>query len=161
MPSPSSRECWNPAVPPPPVAGAAVGNGLGVAEGLGVGLTDGVGAGVIVGLGDGEIVGLTDAETVGLAVPGENGGGAVDPDPEQAEIAAAANKANATQPAMAKLARRPVPLMVACSFMTPPHALAGGGHVSPSRFWRGNCLPAGTRRARGGPKAGPRGGRRP
>ncbi len=103
MPSPKSRGGWNPAVPPPPVAGAAVTNGLGVAEGL--------------------IVGLADGVTVGLTVPGENGGGvAEDPDPEQAETAAEANIVKAAQPTMAKLAPWPVPMMVVRSFMAPPHA---------------------------------------
>jgi hypothetical protein len=41
-PSQNSRTCWNPAVPPPPVPGAAAGNelaaGLGDGLGLGVGL---------------------------------------------------------------------------------------------------------------------------
>jgi hypothetical protein len=49
MPMSSSDACWNPAVPPPPVAGAPVGDGL--ADGLGV--TEGDGLGVVVGEGDG------------------------------------------------------------------------------------------------------------
>ena len=114
MPSPKSRECWNPAVPPPPVAGAAVTNGLGVAEGLPVGLADGLGAGVPVG--------PTDEVTVGLAVPGENGGGdAEDADPEQPETVAEAKMVKAAQPATAKLALRPVPVMVVRIFTAPPH----------------------------------------
>lgn len=127
MPSPKSRECWNPAVPPPPVAGAAVTNGLGVAEGLGVGLADGVGVGVPVGLADelgvGVPVELADEVTVGLAVPGENGGGdAEDADPEQPETAAEAKMVKATQPTTAKLALRPVPVMVVRIFTASPHA---------------------------------------
>jgi hypothetical protein len=50
MPISSSEACWNPAVPPPPVAGAALGTGLavglGVAEGDGVGEDDGLGDGL-------------------------------------------------------------------------------------------------------------------
>lgn len=38
-PTPRSRVSWNPAVPPPPVAGAAVGKGL--ADRLGVGEGEG------------------------------------------------------------------------------------------------------------------------
>jgi hypothetical protein len=110
IPSPKSRVCWNPAVPPPPVAGAEVTNGLGVAEVLGLGLAgDGVGAGMIVELADGAGAGVTvgpaDGVTVGVTVPGENGGGvADDPEPEQAEIAKEANMVRAMQPMTAKLA---------------------------------------------------------
>ncbi len=112
MPSPKSRGCWNPAVPPPPVAGATAGNGLGVTEGLGVGLAEGLGVGMTVGLADGVTVALAeglavalaegvtvalaDEVTVGLAVPGDNGGGAAEvPDPEQAETAAETNMVKA------------------------------------------------------------------
>jgi len=117
MPSPKSRECWNPAAPPPPVAGAAVENGLGVGEGLGVGLAVGV------GLDDGVGVGRTLAVGVGTPVvplgafvgvadpvaPGEIAGGdAVDGELEQAETAVEANMAKVAQPAMVNLARRPV-----------------------------------------------------
>src|ERR1700685_447488 len=109
-PSPKSRGCWNPAVPPPPVAGAAVANGLGVEE-FGVGLADGVGVGLADGVGVGVIVVLADGVAVGLTVPGENGGGvAEDPDPEQAETAAEANMIKAAQPTTAKLALRPLPM---------------------------------------------------
>src|SRR5712692_8626524 len=52
-PRPKSRASWNPAVPPPPVGGAAVGNGL--ADGLGVadalGVADGDADGVALALG--------------------------------------------------------------------------------------------------------------
>ena len=53
-----SRASWNPAVPPPPVAGAAVGNGL--ADGLGVTVGVGVGVGVGDPLGDGLGLGLAE-----------------------------------------------------------------------------------------------------
>jgi len=43
-PRQNSRTCWNPAVPPPPVPGAAAGNEL--SDGLGDG--DGLGLGVVV-----------------------------------------------------------------------------------------------------------------
>jgi hypothetical protein len=114
MPSPNSRECWNPAVPPPPVAGAAVGTGLGVGEGLAVGLADGVAVGVIVGVARGVAVGLTLALAVGVGepvAPGEIGGGVAEgEDPEQAEMATEAKMAKATQPTAVNLALRPVPM---------------------------------------------------
>jgi hypothetical protein len=123
-PSPNSRECWKPAVPPPPVAGAVVENGLGVGEGLGAGLA----VGVIVGLADGVGVG-TLAVLLGALVgapdpvaPGEmDGGDAAGGDPEQAETAAEANMAKAAQPKTANLALRPVPRVVLRIFMAPPH----------------------------------------
>jgi hypothetical protein len=43
-PRQNSRTCWNPAVPPPPVPGAAAGNEL--SDGLGDGDGDGLGLGV-------------------------------------------------------------------------------------------------------------------
>jgi hypothetical protein len=128
MPSPKSRECWNPAVPPPPVAGATVGTGLGVAEGLGAGLADvadRVAVGVIVGLADEVAVRLTLALGVGVAepvAPGEIIGGVAEgEDPEQAETAAEANMAKAAQPT-ANLALRPACLVVVRILMLPPHA---------------------------------------
>jgi hypothetical protein len=119
-PSPNSRECWNPAVPPPPVAGATVGTGLGVTVGLGVGVLVGlglvVGLGVIVGLADEVAVGLTLALDVGVGepdAPGEIAGGVAEGvDPEQPASAAEPMRAKAAQPAMVNFALRPVPLMV-------------------------------------------------
>jgi hypothetical protein len=149
MPSPRSRECWKPAVPPPPVAGAAVENGLGVGEGLGVGPADGVAVCVIVGLADGAGVGPTLALGVTLVVPlgalvgvadpvapGEIAGGdAAGGDPEQPETAVAADMAKAAQPTTVSLARRPVRIMVLRIFMAPPPAsrrwrspVSAGGH---------------------------------
>ena len=46
-PRPTRKVSWNPAVPPPPVSGAAVGKVL--ADGLGAGEWVGVGVGVGVG----------------------------------------------------------------------------------------------------------------
>ena len=115
-PSPSSRECWNPAVPPPPVAGGTVGTGLGVglADGLAVGLGDVVGLGDEVG--DGVVGGLTLELAVGVGepdAPGEIGGGVAEGvDPEQAESPAEPIRAKAAQPATVNFALRPVPLMV-------------------------------------------------
>jgi hypothetical protein len=116
-PSPRSRECWKPAVPPPPVAGAAVENGLGVGEGLGVGLAvgvgpaDGVGVGLPLAVGVGTpVVPLGAFVGVGDPVaPGEiDGGDAVDPPPEHAETAVEANIAKAAHPTTVSLTRRPV-----------------------------------------------------
>ena len=71
----NSRTCWNPAVPPPPVPGAALGNEL--ADGLGDGLGDGDGLGLgVVALGavtPGTVVlGVVTLGVValGVAVPG-------------------------------------------------------------------------------------------
>jgi hypothetical protein len=117
------------------IVGLADGVGVRVVVGLAgwvgvrvvVGLAGWVGVGVVVGLagwvGVRVVVGLVGWVTVGLTVPGENGGGvAEDTDPEQAETAAEANIVKATQPAAAKLAPWPVPMMVVRIFMAPPHA---------------------------------------
>jgi hypothetical protein len=120
-PSPKSRTCWKPAVPPPPVAGAAVGTGLGVAVGLGVtvGLGVAVGLGVVVGLGDtvrrGDTVGLAVALGVVLAealavaealAEDDDVGNAVgEPDVVQAETAAEASMIRMPQPMVVSLAR--------------------------------------------------------
>jgi hypothetical protein len=122
MPSPRSRECWNPAVPPPPVAGAAVGNGLAVAEGLGDGVAEGLGDGVAVGLTVGlgvvplgRVVGVGEPDA-----PGEMVGGDAPGEDEQAETVAEPSMATAAQPATVSLARWPVPMMVVRIFMVPP-----------------------------------------
>src|ERR1700730_8541598 len=95
-PSPRSRASWNPAVPPPPVAGAAVGDGLagrlgdaaraGDAEGRGEAewLGEGAGREDVGGLALGfgvAIPGVPLAEAVGVAdalVGGEDGGSAAE-----------------------------------------------------------------------------------
>ncbi len=113
-PRQNSRTCWNPAVPPPPVPGAAAGNEL--ADELGDG---GLGLGVValgvVVLGSvvlGAVVlgvllevvalGVLPAETAGVArpvPPGENEGGVVDAEPDaQADTDAVASMARAAQP---------------------------------------------------------------
>jgi hypothetical protein len=96
----NSKTCWDPAVPPPPVPGAAVGNEL--ADVLGEG--DGLGLGVVV-LGvllEVVALGLPLAEIAGVAgpvPPGENEVGVVDGEPAvQAETNAGASMANAAQP---------------------------------------------------------------
>ena len=103
-PRQKSRTSWNPAVPPPPVAGAAAGKGL--ADGLGDG--DGLPIGVVAaGLAVGAValaVGVVLlSEAVGVAEgvsPGENAVGADEggPPPVQAETDRETNIAKMTQP---------------------------------------------------------------
>lgn len=83
-PRQKSRRCWNPAVPPPPVPGAAVGVGTELADGVGDG--DGVGVGValggaVVGALLGLVLGVALTEAVGVPPPAANEGGAVDGEP--------------------------------------------------------------------------------
>ena len=61
MPMQNSRTCWNPAVPPPPVPGAAAGNEL----------SDGLGDGDGLGLGLGLDAAALDSAALGVAVLGE------------------------------------------------------------------------------------------
>jgi hypothetical protein len=143
-PTPKSRASWNPAVPPPPVGGAAVGNGL--VDGLGV--SDGDADGLADSLGvtdrdaDGLALGVVTsavslAEAVGVAEtlpPGENLVGAAEgEDAVHAEIAAEASMVKVPQPMAVNLALSPVAAVVVRTFMEPPHASAGGGPVS--RSW--------------------------
>jgi hypothetical protein len=111
-PRAKSRVSWNPAVPPPPAAGAAAGtrlaDGLGVSEGLALALAE-----------------LLDEEAgVGEVDPaGENEVGTDEGvDPVQAETAAEASMVMALQPMTANLALSPVPAMAVRIFMEPPHA---------------------------------------
>ncbi len=148
-PSPKSRACWNPAVPPPPVGGAAVGNGLGVGGGVG----GGVGVGVAEADGDGEALAdglaealaealadaLADAEevavgaaagpvllgagvdVVGAGEPGEDvvGSSAEGEDDVQAEMSTDASTATMPQPTALSLAARPARAVLR-TFMEPP-----------------------------------------
>jgi len=144
-PSPKSRGSWNPDVPPPPVGGAAVGNGL--ADGLGVadddagGLADGDADGLAEDLVDGLAEDLADglveglalalgveglAEPVGVAeeLPGGEAGGrsAEGEDVEQAEMAAEASTVTMPQPTAVSRAPSHVPAVVVRAFMEPPRA---------------------------------------
>ena len=111
-PRQKSRTSWNPAVPPPPVAGAAAGKGL--ADGLGDG--DGLPIGVVAaGLAVGAValaVGVVLlSEAVGVAggvPPGENAVGADEggPPPVQAETDRETNIAKMTQPRAVPRKRR-------------------------------------------------------
>jgi len=142
---------WNPAVPPPPVAGAAVRNGLadglGVADddadGLGVADRDGDGLGVAdrdadgLGVADGLAEGLTLVlGVVAPAVPpggigvvaepvtaGENGVGVGEgEDVVQAETEAEASMVRVAQPTTVNRALSSLPMMVVRIFMGSPHA---------------------------------------
>jgi hypothetical protein len=123
-------------VPPPPVAGAAVGAGLavglGVTEGDGLGVVDGDGEGdglvVLLGLGLrlalGELLGEPDAVA---DAPGEDedevvGSAPEDGDPEHAESVTEARTVKMPQPTAASLALNLVPATVLRTFMEPPHA---------------------------------------
>jgi hypothetical protein len=135
MPMTSSEACWNPAVPPPPVAGAAVGTGLAV----GLGVTEGDGLGVVVGEGDGLVVGLGVGlglplgeplgETVDVAdAPAEDedegvGSAPEDGVPEHAETVTETSTVKMPQPtAASSLPLSLVPATVPRTFMEPPHA---------------------------------------
>ena len=142
---------WNPAVPPPPVAGAAMGKGvegwLGVGEGVGVDdlLAEAFGdtlallvGGVVLGVGVPGVgvpgVGVPGVAVdcpVGVAVPvpvgeppGENDVGIPEGVPEvQAETDA--DTTRAAHPIATNLPRSRFPAMAERIFMGPPHAPAG------------------------------------
>jgi hypothetical protein len=134
-PSTASQTSWNPAVPPPPVTGAAVGIGLG--EGLGDALSVGDPlwvadsdelawvfsfAGefsevpplvVLVALGDNtdsDAEGVPDAVPVPVPVP----------DPVQAESATQASTVIRPQPTAVSLTPRAVPAMAVRPLIGPP-----------------------------------------
>jgi hypothetical protein len=113
-------------VPPPPVAGATVGVGVGAETCVGVGVGVGVGVESCVGVPEGVPLPFAGRLTV---LPGDaevaGGEDEADPggvDPEQAEIAAEATTAMAPQPMTLNIALGPVPAMIVRSFMEPPHA---------------------------------------
>lgn len=118
MPSQNGRACWNPAVPPPPVAGAAVGNGL--SDGLGDGDGVALGLGVVtlglcvVALALGVAVPVAEVVAVAEPVPpGDNVGGVAEGVPvEQPETDAGASMAKVAQPAAISLALGAVPTIV-------------------------------------------------
>jgi hypothetical protein len=130
-------------VPPPPVGGAAVGNGLagglGVADGvaLALGVADGVAGVLALALGVVTLaVPLDKAVGVAETLPaGENLAGAAEGgDAVQAETAAEASMVKVPQPMAVNLALSPVPAVVVRTFMEPPHASGRcGGPVSWSR----------------------------
>lgn len=164
-PSPKSRASWNPAVPPPPVAGAAVGNGLadrlgdaegrGEADRLGEGERPGEAAGRDdvegLALGFGVVALAPLGRLVGVAeplAPGENVVGVAEgDDPVQAETDADASMVKAAQPTAVSLALNPVPAMTARTFMGPPHA--SGKVAAPFPGCCPRRLKAGPRKRRG------------
>jgi hypothetical protein len=129
-PRPKSRGSWNPAVPPPPVAGAAA--GIGLADLLRVDGGDAEGLGVVLGV-VALVVRLGEAVGVADGVPaGENGvvsvavgeGVAEGEDGVQAETDAEASMTSMPLPIAVNLALSVSLAMVARSFMEPPHASA-------------------------------------
>jgi len=129
-----SEACWNPAVPPPPVAGAAVGAGLavglGLAEGDGLGVVEGdglvVGLGLELGLGLvlGELLGELDPVADEPVEDDDEGVGSAPEDgvPEHAAMAREASRVTMPQPTAASLVLDRVPVTVLRTFMEPPHA---------------------------------------
>ena len=140
MPMTRSEACWNPAVPPPPVAGAAVGArlavGLGLAEGDGLGVVEGEGFVVGLGLGLelglelglwlvlGELLGELDPVADAPGEDDDEGVGSAPEDgvPEHAAMAREASRVTMPQPTAASLVLDPVPVTVLRTFMEPPHA---------------------------------------
>jgi hypothetical protein len=132
MPMTRSEVCWNPAVPPPPVAGAAVGAGLAVGLGLtvgdGLGVVEGeglvVGLGLELGLGLGELLGELDPVADEPAEDDDEGVGSAPEDgaPEHAAMAREASRVTMPQPTAASLVLDWVPVTVLRTFMEPPHA---------------------------------------
>jgi hypothetical protein len=138
-PRPNSGASWNPAVPPPPVAGAAVTDGLadwrGVADRTVEGLALALGV-VALAVSLGRLAGVVEA-----APEGDNDVGVADgkfcegKDPEQAETDTDARMVKVAQPTVS-LARGLVPVLVVRIFMgllMPPE---DGGYVSRSRIGR-------------------------
>ena len=123
-------------MPPPPVAGAAVGAGLavglGLTEGDGLGVVEGdglvVGLGLELGLGLGLVLGEVLAELDPLAdepVEDDDEGVGSAPEvgvPEHAAMAREASRVTMPQPTAASLVLDPVPVTVLRTFMEPPHA---------------------------------------
>jgi hypothetical protein len=138
----TSRVSWNPAVPPPPVSGAAVGKALAdwVGVGVGVGVAEGVGvagllaealADALALLPDGEAVAVPVDRPAGVAVlvpvgepPGANDVGVPEGVPPlQAETDADAS--TAAHPIAINLPLSRVPAMAERIFIGPPRASAG------------------------------------
>jgi hypothetical protein len=128
-PSPSSRASWNPAVPPPPVGGAAVGNGVALSVVGGLYDADGlcVGDPVNVGSEDGVVLvpslgvpapaeSLPEAVTEGVVVlPGVD---EVEPDVQPA-TATDARMVKAPQPMTVRRTLSAAPAMVVRTFIKP------------------------------------------
>jgi len=146
-PRPTRKVSWNPAVPPPPVSGAAVGKvladglGGGVCEWVGVGVGDGEWVGVGVSLAEGVVLGVgvvlavtvTVGEAVGVAElvrvgvpPGDSDGGVAEGVPlVQAATDADASTVTVAQPIALNLTPSGFPAIVGRIFREPPLRQAG------------------------------------
>jgi hypothetical protein len=151
-PRPTRKVSWNPAVPPPPVSGAAVGKvladglGGGVCEWVGVGVGDGEWVGVGVSLAEGLVLGVgvlvAVSVTVGEAVgvpelvpvgdpPGDSDGGVAEGVPlVQAATDADASTVTVAQPMALNLAPSGFPAIVGRIFREPPLRQAGRSQES-------------------------------
>jgi len=125
-------------VPPPPVAGATVGNGLGDEIGVGLGGSDdsvGVGVGDWFGLavvvGVPVLVGVPVSVGVAVPLPGRKLGDPLGVLPPHADTATETSIA-ATPPVATSLALRAIPAMVVLIFMRHPQPLKTG----PRKRWR-------------------------
>jgi hypothetical protein len=134
-PSTASPASWNPAVPPPPVMGAAVGNGLneGVGEGLRLALGEGLGLTLtlLVGLEVALVPSLAEVLAETLTEPlavGENTLVPGVPEDVQAETATQASTLVRPQPTAVSLTRCAVHAMAARAFIRPPRAPAKDDH---------------------------------
>jgi hypothetical protein len=130
-PSTASQASWNPAVPPPPVTGAAVGIGLGLGDGLCVGealwLADSDELAEVLSLAE-ELVEVPplvvlpalgdskDSDEVGVPVPVL----VPVPDPVQAESATQASMVIRPQPTAVSLTPCAVPAMAVRALIGPP-----------------------------------------
>jgi hypothetical protein len=158
-PIPSSPPSWNPAVPPPPVAGAAVTIGLADRRGVADGSAEGLPLGVGVMMLDVPLDGL--AGVVELAPEGDNevdvevgvgeGSDREGRDPEHAATDRDASMVTVAQPTAVRRARRPVPVMIVRMLADLLMPGEDGGYVFPSRNRKGNRSPA--RRIPQAPKA--------
>jgi len=144
-PRPTRKVSWNPAVPPPPVSGAAVGkvlaDGLGAGECVWLGVGDGEWLGVGVSLAEGLVLGVgvlvavtvTLGEAVGVAEPvpvgdppGDSDGGVAEGVPlVQAATDADASTVTVAQPIALNLAPSGFPAIVGRIFRKPPLHPAG------------------------------------
>jgi hypothetical protein len=155
-PRPSSGPSWNPAVPPPPVAGAAMTVGLEDRAGG----TAAVPEAVALALAPGERVLAVPlgalAGVVGPAPEGDNEDGVAegkDPegrDPEHAETDRDASMATVAQPTTVRLAVRLVPVMIVRIFTDLLMPGQDGGYVFPVPVSEGKSRVAHEGRARAG-----------
>jgi hypothetical protein len=156
-PRPRSGASWNPAVPPPPVAGAAVTTGLAVWRGVADATAEGVPLALDVLPLDVLPLGVLLARSAGVveaAPEGDNGVVEADgkvcagADPEQAETDKDASMVKLAQPT-ASLAPGLVPVMVVRIFTGLLMPAEGGGYHSRSRYrkeiaaWPGGAARAG------------------